>query len=305
MHLGYNGRKGEAWSAGRFVYSVNEVWIKRGEAQFGPLTVDDVLGQWEQGIILAGDEARIGAEGDWQSITVVLKWLSETKRLRPKPEASGVRTMEMASPAQVLRMRTLGVGEQQARSMTHQEADACITKLEAAIPAGRALLSKLNRMKLPAEEGITIAEARRRVEEASLRHYLTILDANGIPYTQGITAAQAEELAESGPPTTRQLEMAAEMELAVPPNTGQRTLDRYLAEAASAEANAIEEFSAVASRSAKCQKLTPQQVKNVLRYLNAHYPGWRQENAERRFFLCVAKFYPHLAGGSPTTRFLG
>lgn len=281
------------------------MWIKRGTAKFGPLEPEEVIVQWEQGVILEDDLGCIGRDGTWQPMTLLIQRLCGAKRLLQKQIARTHPSQDMATAAQVLRMRSLGLSELEARRLSAHEAEVEIARLEAILPAGRALLTKMQRLGLPAESGIVIAEAKRRIEAASLRHYLTMLEARNIPHTQDITAAQAEELAEVGPPTVRQMQVAAEMELEVPPNMGQRSLDRYLAEAASAETGAVEEFYAVALRSTKCRGIGRQQVRNVIRYLNAHYPDWRKNDAERQFISFVVKFYPHLGGGTRTTRFLG
>lgn len=281
------------------------MWIKRGAAKFGPLEPEEVVVQWEQGVILGDDLGRIGREGAWQPMTSLIRRLGGAKRLLQKQITRGHRSPQKATAAQVLRMRGLGISEVEARRLSSSEAEEEIARLEAVLPAGRALMTKMQKLGLPTEPGMVIAEARRRIEAASLSHYLMMLDARKIPHTPDITVAQAEELAEIGPPTVRQMQMAAEMELEVPPNMGQRSLDRYLREAASAEASAVDEFYAVALRSAKCRGVTRQQVRNVIRYLNAHFPDWRKNDAERQFTSFVIKFYPHLGGGAPTTRFLG
>ncbi|HPA19596.1 MAG TPA: hypothetical protein PLU30_17745 [Verrucomicrobiae bacterium] len=289
---------------------MHDVWIRRGEAQFGPLTPDEVFAQFEQGVILAGDVGRFGYQSDWVAMPELLQRLkAEVVDEAPVARRSEMRSETMGddtvTPAQVLRLQALGVASWEAARLNRREAAALIARAEETVPAGRALLGKMERMGLPMAAGISIAEAKRRLESASLRHYLVILDAKGIPYTPTITAAEAEELAEVGPPTERQRQMVAEMGLRPPANIGQRSLDRLLTDAARIEADTVEEFFALASRSPKCRGITHQQVRNVIRYLNSHFPEWREQEPKRRFFSFVAKFYPHLSGGSPTTRFLG
>lgn len=288
-----------------------EVLIRRGEASFGPLAPDEVKAQFEQGVILPTDEGWFEGLGDWLPIAQLLERLApmatearapSEPKVEPAPAAA---PDDAATPAQIVRLRALGVVGWDASRLKREEAAALIAKAEEAAPAGRVLISKMERMGLPIEPGLTIAGARRRLESATLLHYLAILDAKGIRYVPPITAAEAEELAESGPPSERQWQRAAEMGLRPPPNIGQRSLDRILEQAAADEVGIIEKYFDLAIRSTGCRGITRQQVRDVLRYLNGNFPGWREQDGDRRFFAFVAKFYPHLSGAAPTTQATG
>lgn len=291
------------WAWSPLGHGMVQVLIRRGEASFGPLAPDEVVAQFEQGVILAGDEGWYeGLEG-WLPVPELVRRLAPmAARSTSSAETKAGESIGAATPGQVVRLRALGVSGRATDKLKREEAAALIAKTEESAPAGRALLSKMERMGLPIEPGITIAVARRRLESASLHHYLAILGIRGIPYATPITAAEAEELAEAGPPTDRQLQRAAEIGLRPPPNIGQRSLDRLIEETAAAEANMLEEFFGIATRSSACSGITRQQVRDVLWYLNRNFPGWREQDGVRRFFYFVAKFYPHLSGAAPTTR---
>lgn len=283
------------------------VLIRRGEANFGPLAPDEVVEQYGQGLILPDDEGWYEGLDGWLPLPELIRHLAPVLAPRASVEAPPVpvpepRGASLATHAQVVRLRALGVVGWEEGKLTREAAAARIAKAEESSPAGRVLLGKMERLGLKPEPGLTIAEARRRLESAMVRHCVALLREKGIAYAEPITAAEAEELVEAGPPSPRQLKLAGEMGLRLPPNIGQRSLDRLLQEAEASEAVVVDTFFGIAIRSAGCRGITRQQVRDVIRYLNGNFPGWREQDGERRFFSFVAKFYPHLSGDTPTTQ---
>ncbi len=290
----FQGPGAESTPRGANTIRFVDILIRRDSEEFGPLSPEDVERGLADGTVLGTDQAWFDGLPNWGDIRTVLALAAAVPKDREPPQGPKA---PPAARAQLARLRELGVPEDTLRGLNREQADYLIAKGERLSPATPDLLARLAACALPCDPGMSIAEARDKLEAFERDVHAAALRERGIPFTDAITAVEAAALLEFGPATEKQRAHAEELGLLLSRNIDSRSAEYRLVEAEKLEASLVAEWHAWLPRGPGIYGVTPLQVRDVIRYLHGNHPGWRNDDPGKKFLIYLAKFNPQIGTG--------